>query len=77
LNRNLKPLEVQGLVENAAYPADNRVRTVLITEEGVIRLERAVPFWRRAQAQLEEAIGTETMAALNGLLELSAAKLPK
>ena len=77
LNRNLKPLEAKALVGNAADPADRRVRTVLITEKGQAKLQKAVPFWRRAQAQVEEALGAEAALALNGLLDLSSAKLSK
>jgi DNA-binding MarR family transcriptional regulator len=77
LNRNLKPLEAQGLVRNAADAADRRVRSVLITAKGATKLQKAIPFWRRAQAQVEEALGVEATLALNGLLDLSSAKLSK
>ena len=75
LNRNLKPLEAQGLVEDAADPEDGRVRAILITREGTTRLQKAVPFWRQAQTHLESALGKEATLALNGLLDLSSAKL--
>jgi DNA-binding MarR family transcriptional regulator len=75
LNRSLKPLEAEGLVANATDPADRRVRAVLITERGVAKLEQAVPSWRRAQAQIDDALGLDASVALNGLLELSYAKL--
>jgi DNA-binding MarR family transcriptional regulator len=75
LNRSLKPLGAECLVANAANPADRRVRAVLITERGVAKLEQAVPSWRQAQAQIDEALGLDASVALNGLLELSYAKL--
>lgn len=75
LNRNLKPLVTQGLVANAPDPADGRVRTVAITQAGRTKFEAAVPYWRRAQTQVEETLGTEATLALNGLLDLSFAKL--
>ena len=75
LNRSLKPLEAERLVANATDPADRRVRAVLITERGVAKLEHAVPSWRQAQAQIDEALGLDASVALNGLLELSYAKL--
>ncbi len=75
LNRSLKPLEAEGLVANATDPADRRVRAVLITERGVAKLEQAVPSWSQAQAQIDEALGLDASVALNGLLELSYAKL--
>jgi DNA-binding MarR family transcriptional regulator len=77
LNRNLKPLEAQALVKDAADPADRRVRSILITTKGLAKLRKAVPFWRRAQAQVEEGLGPQAVLALNGLLDLSAAKLSR
>ena len=71
LNRSLKPLQTEGLIANASDPEDRRVRAVLITEQGVARLSQAVPLWRKAQAQIDEALGLSTGVALNGLLELS------
>jgi len=75
LNRNLKPLHLQGLVKDAIDAADRRVRIIRITEKGRRTLERAVPFWRQAQAQVERALGDEAIGALNGLLDQSTIKL--
>jgi DNA-binding MarR family transcriptional regulator len=75
LNRSLKPLQAAGLIANGADPADQRIRAVLITEEGTAKLRQAVPLWRQAQALIDEAVGIDTTVALNGLLELSYAKL--
>jgi DNA-binding MarR family transcriptional regulator len=73
LNRNLKPLHLQGLVKDASDSADRRVRIIRITEKGRRTLERAMPFWR--QAQVARAMGEEVIAALNGLLDQSTSKL--
>jgi DNA-binding MarR family transcriptional regulator len=75
LNRNLKPLAAKGLVMSAADQADRRVRKVQITNKGKRILLGALPLWREAQAQVEKALGPKETAALNGLLDLSAAKL--
>jgi len=77
LNRSLKPLAASGLVANGSDPADQRVRAVLITDDGIARLRDAVPLWRKAQAQIDNALGIDTTVALNGLLELSYARLPE
>ena len=77
LNRSLKPLAASGLVANGSNPADQRVRAVLITDDGIARLRDAVPLWRKAQAQIDNALGIDTTVALNGLLELSYARLPE
>jgi hypothetical protein len=36
-----------------------------------------VPFWRRAQARVQEALGVEATLALSSLLDLASAKLAK
>jgi len=77
LNRSLKPLEAENLIANVADPADRRVRAVRITDKGIAKLRGAVPFWRRAQVQIDDAIGIDTSVALNGLLELCSAKLAR
>jgi DNA-binding MarR family transcriptional regulator len=66
---NRKPLQPQGLVKDAIDAADGRIR---ITDKGRRTLEKAVPFWRQAQAQVKRALGDE---ALNGLLDRSTSKL--
>jgi DNA-binding MarR family transcriptional regulator len=75
LNRSLKPLEVQGFITNTADPEDRRVRAVLITDAGVAKLREALPLWQEAQTQIDRALGLDTSVALNGLLELSYARL--
>jgi DNA-binding MarR family transcriptional regulator len=77
LNRDLKPLGIRGLVTDADDPTDRRIRAVRITAKGRARLSRAIPHWRRAEAQVRNALGAETVVALRGLLELSSAKLAK
>ena len=75
LTRNLKPLIVAGLVEDGRGASDRRVRTISLTAAGQARLVAAMPLWREAQQRVEAALGTETMLALNGLLDLSSLKL--
>lgn len=70
LNRNLKLLVAQGFVGAGADPSDRRVRAMHITKKGRGKLEEAAPFWRKAQARVEEAFGIEATLALDGLLEL-------
>jgi DNA-binding MarR family transcriptional regulator len=75
LTRDLKPLIAQGLVADTDDPRDGRVRAVFITSEGRDKLRKAVPAWRRAQKQVESALGAEAALALNSLLDVTAAKL--
>jgi len=52
LSRNLRTLEAADLVEIAVVKADQRRRSVWLTETGARRLEAAIPVWRRAHAGL-------------------------
>jgi DNA-binding MarR family transcriptional regulator len=56
LSRNLRTLEVAGLIEIATVESDLRRRAVWLTETGARRLESAIPVWRKAQAKLGRAI---------------------
>jgi DNA-binding MarR family transcriptional regulator len=77
LNRNLKPLKKHGLVIDALDRSDRRIRTVSITEKGRAKLAEAIPAWRRAQANVQDALGYEVMLSLNALLDLACAKVPQ
>ena len=46
-----------------------------ITEAGIAKLRQAVPLWRKAQRQIDDALGIDASVALNGLLELSYERL--
>jgi DNA-binding MarR family transcriptional regulator len=67
LSRNLAPLAAQGLVRIAAG-TDARTREVSLTRAGESALARALPHWRRAQAQVARQLGEQKNAALIGLL---------
>ncbi len=54
--RNLAPLVRAGLIENAAAD-DRRVRRVALTPKGRRTLERALPLWEEAQAEIARALG--------------------
>jgi DNA-binding MarR family transcriptional regulator len=51
LNRNLKPLEAEGMVATGVDPNDRRIRSVRLTQAGRDRLQQAVPLWEKAQDQ--------------------------
>jgi DNA-binding MarR family transcriptional regulator len=76
LTRNLKLLLAAKLIRDGRDDTDRRVRMIALTDAGRKRLMRALPEWRKAQQRVETALGTEAMLALNGLLDLSNAKLP-
>ena len=75
LSRSLKPLESRGFIDNTVNAKDRRRRVVRITEAGITKLRQAVPLWRKAQRQIDDALGIDASVALNGLLELSYERL--
>jgi DNA-binding MarR family transcriptional regulator len=56
MTRNLGPLVRDALVEDVAT-GDRRVHSVKLTAKGRRTLERALPLWDAAQAQVSRALG--------------------
>lgn len=56
LSRNLRAMELAGLVEIAIADQDQRRRAVWLTEAGARRLEAVIPVWRSAHAALTERL---------------------
>lgn len=73
LSRNLGPLEAAAWVEVGAG-RDARSRAVRITAAGREAWERAKPLWRRAQDELNQALGPDHVAGLHALLDDSLAR---
>jgi len=63
LTRNLRPLERRGWVRSEAG-ADRRERNLGLTRSGRAALERALPLWQQAQADLQERLGDARWARL-------------
>jgi len=51
LTRNLKPLIKTGWVNSAPDEKDGRVRNLTLTDDGLAQLERAFPYWEKAQKE--------------------------
>ena len=69
LNRNLKPLERQGLVRTSPGK-DQRTRVLKLTQEGGNLLQSALPLWLEAQTGVVEALGIRTERLSEDLTEL-------
>lgn|SRR5690625_789442 len=54
---NLKPLERRGLVAVAVDPDDRRNRRLHLTPAGRQLLAEALPFWDKAQKEVQELAG--------------------
>jgi DNA-binding MarR family transcriptional regulator len=63
LLRNLKPLQVEGLVTSGKAEGE-RVHVFNLTPKGKARLEQAVPLWDAAQATFEKEFGFERSVRL-------------
>lgn len=64
LTRNLQGLERLGFVEIATVEADQRKRSVWLTDMGARRLEAAIPAWEAAQEEMKERLGASLLASL-------------
>ena len=71
LNRTLGTLEREGLVRSGPG-ADKRERVVSLTPAGLAAIERAVPMWEHAQAEMAERVDTGTLFALLDRIEAAA-----
>ncbi len=56
LSRNLKPLVGQGLIA-VEQGEDRRARVLVLTDDGLITLRRALPYWREAHAGMTRRMG--------------------
>ena len=69
LNRNLKPLERQGLVRTSPGK-DQRTRVLKLTQEGSSLLQSALPLWLEAQTGVVETLGARTQRLTEDLTRL-------
>jgi DNA-binding MarR family transcriptional regulator len=69
LTRNLKPLVEAGWVEVHPSAEDARIRLVQITPSGDAQWEAARTYWRRAQDEVNAAIGSANLAGLHHMLD--------
>ena len=69
LNRNLKPLERQGLVRTGPGK-DQRTRVLKLTQEGRGILLRALPLWVEAQSGVVDTLGSRIQRLTEDLNQL-------
>jgi len=69
LNRNLKPLERQGLIRSGSGK-DPRTRTLELTNEGTKILQNALPYWLEAQSGVMEIMDRRIKRLMDDLGEL-------
>jgi DNA-binding MarR family transcriptional regulator len=69
LTRNLKPLIQAQWIEVVPSEQDARIRAVRITPAGEAQWQAARVHWRRAQGEINAAIGPAELAQLHALLD--------
>jgi len=69
LNRNLKPLERQGLIRSGSGK-DPRTRTLKLTNAGTKILQNALPYWLEAQSGVMEIMDRRIKRLMDDLGEL-------
>lgn len=73
LTRNLKPLAAAGYVEGTSG-TDARTRLIALTDAGRSAWNAAVPLWRRAQNDVNAALGLDAVHELHQLLDSTLAQ---
>lgn len=68
LGRNLRVLEKQSLIE-IGTGEDGRARPVSLTQTGHEKLQEALPLWQKAQRELAEIVGADTLAVLGRVID--------
>lgn len=67
LTRMLVLLKKRGWIQENEGE-DRRFRMIRLTAAGRTKLQRSLPYWRRAQDRVHRTLGQETMGQLAGLL---------
>jgi DNA-binding MarR family transcriptional regulator len=74
LGHTLKPLMRDGFVELRVDDRDRRVKRVYLTALGEAKLAETSALWRKAQARLETALGSDRAQQLRDLLAIVASR---
>lgn len=69
LTRALRPLQRLGLVSAEADAKDRRTRRLHLTPDGDRVFKAAGAGWRKAQTQIEQAVGSDGPPAINAALD--------
>lgn len=71
LVRALKPLQAEGLIHSRAEGPRAALRLAL-SEQGLLKVKEARPFWLAAQQEYEDLVGAERAVAIRESLQVSA-----
>jgi DNA-binding MarR family transcriptional regulator len=71
LTRNLSPLVKKGLVK-VSVGSDRRSRPIMVTPKGKSVLEKALPYWQKAQSHIVDTVGNDQWdTMMRGLHQIS------
>ena len=59
VTRNVNILEKNSYVNIKKDEGDSRIKSIVITEQGLAKLEEATPIWSQIQKRIEASIGEE------------------
>jgi DNA-binding MarR family transcriptional regulator len=71
LTRNLAVMASNGWIEDVIGGDDGRGNPLQITAEGRRLIKRIAPAWRRAQQRARKLLGSDRVAAVTSLLNIS------
>ncbi|NKB53474.1 MAG: MarR family transcriptional regulator [Rhizobiaceae bacterium] len=74
LTRNLQVMSKRGLVEDASFHEDERVRIVKASQQGEAVFRQALPHWQMTQQKMLDVFGQERWSELADLLQLVESK---
>ncbi len=69
LTRNLNVLERNGWVSIETGEEDSRQRVVSLTREGYEQLDKAIPYWQKAQVKIANDMGEDKITELRTTLD--------
>ena len=67
VTRNLRPLQVQGLID-ITLGEDRRTRNITLTDRGRNAVAKAMPLWEMTQARVAQELGPELSLQLHEIL---------
>ena len=68
LTRNVTVLERNGWVRVDVGSKDSRQRVISLSAQGFAQLDAAIPFWKKAQAEIADQVGGKDLNTLRATL---------
>ena len=66
ITRNLRVLKKSGFILVEPEASDKRTKRIQLTDFGAARMDEARPLWRKAQREMEQFLGTESIDSILG-----------